>query len=700
MSNLAFERASVVFNLASLYSQLAASEDRATPDGIKRAAANYQQTAGTLSFLSSSVLPKLVYPPDVEEIPLDLSPGLIKCLEWLMLAQAQECSWQLAKLNQYKNSLVAKIAARAAYLYETAATTIREASPPVKHILPPDWLPHIEAKSHHFKAVAELRKSMDDFEASRYGIELARLGQAQVEAKEAYDISRRGRVASPVLQDAQSLLETVRKSLTRAQRDNDLIYHQDVPAASALPAIQQTNLAAATIPAGLLNPASILGSKRPIFGDLVGWGAREAINIYNDRKHAFVKERVVDVAQELQDEADDQLRKLNLPSTLEALERPIGLPPSLLRKAEEVRLEDGPAKIQAALDDVERLAEQDESILEEAMDILDNEASEDETARKEIPLNRLRSHEANVELIEKQRRYREILKQARLSDSAVRQKWDEWEANITELTLDEADLEASVPSSTFTSAVEPTPESRKTRNHARALRVKLEELDTLRRDQKQLAHRAQSLAKADDIRPIILRAASGFERLTEVEPHMFEDVSDEQLAKYDKFLMDMSELAQKQSVILQDIKNGNEAFLRSRLEDPVVKQRELALQSLDLAYFKYKEITRNLDEGNKFYNDLAGILMQFKEVCKSWSHARNQEIHSLTRSVQSMSVRDNVEDKTPKKARLSPPRSPATIGSTRKPTGKSALGLPAITLSDLGFEEIPLPPGPPEPVSR
>ena len=115
----------------------------------------------------------------------------------------------------------------------------------------------------------------------------------------------------------------MRKSLTRAQRDNDLIYHQDVPAASALPAIQQTNLATATIPAGLLNPASILGSKRPIFGELIGWGAREAISkraiflslllficstspdIYNDRKHAFVKERVVDVAQELQDEADE-----------------------------------------------------------------------------------------------------------------------------------------------------------------------------------------------------------------------------------------------------------------------------------------------------------------------------------------------------------------------------------------------------------
>ena len=42
-------------------------------------------------------------------------------------------------------------------------------------------------------------------------------------------------------------------------------------------------------------------------------------------------------------------------------------------------------------------------------------------------------------------------------------------------------------------------------------------------------------------------------------------------------------------------------FLESRRDDPVVKERENALQSLDLAYFKYREITRNLDEGFKVY---------------------------------------------------------------------------------------------------
>lgn len=60
-----------------------------------------------------------------------------------------------------------------------------------------------------------------------------------------------------------------------------------------------------------------------------------------------------------------ELRKLNLPSALEALERPIGLPPSLLQKAEEVRLEDGPVKIEASIEDVQTLAHQDMNILDE-----------------------------------------------------------------------------------------------------------------------------------------------------------------------------------------------------------------------------------------------------------------------------------------------------------------------------------------------
>ena len=206
------------------------------------------------------------------------------------------------------------------------------------------------------------------------------------------------------------------------------------------------------------------------------------------------------------------------------------------------------------------------------MDILDNEASEDEAIRKELPLDRMKSHEANGELIEKAERYRSILTQAAASDEIVRQKWDEWGESIAELTLDEvywdnlkvkptltstfffqATLEISIPSSTVSPAAQSTPQGRLTRQYARALRVKLEGLDTLNRDRDQLVHRASSLVAADDIEPLILKASSKFEQLADIQPEMFEDVSDEQLAKFDKFLVEMSEIERKQNDILADI---------------------------------------------------------------------------------------------------------------------------------------------------
>lgn len=59
------------------------------------------------------------------------------------------------------------------------------------------------------------------------------------------------------------------------------------------------------------------------------------------------------------------LQSLNLPSSLEALERPVGLPPSLLRKAEEIRLEQGPTKVDVYIDDVQRLSRHVLAILDE-----------------------------------------------------------------------------------------------------------------------------------------------------------------------------------------------------------------------------------------------------------------------------------------------------------------------------------------------
>lgn len=55
-----------------------------------------KNAAGVLALLSESALPKLGPFVDSENTPSDLAEDFVKSLEWLMLAQAQECVWQRA----------------------------------------------------------------------------------------------------------------------------------------------------------------------------------------------------------------------------------------------------------------------------------------------------------------------------------------------------------------------------------------------------------------------------------------------------------------------------------------------------------------------------------------------------------------------------------------------------------------------------
>ena len=63
-----------------------------------------------------------------------------------------------------------------------------------------------------------------------------------------------------------------------------------------------------------------------------------------------------------------------------------------------------------------------------------------------------------------------------------------------------------------------------------------------------------------------------------------------------------------------------------RKDDPRVKERERALQDLDLAYWKYREICDNAEEGIKFYNGFADILQQFKATCVQFLNSRRVDV--------------------------------------------------------------------------
>ena len=73
------------------------------------------------------------------------------------------------------------------------------------------------------------------------------------------------------------MLDAVQKNISRAERDNDLIYHQDIPPFTALPPIQEVQLAQSAILPELQSPEKCIGDGRIIFAEMIGWGAGVAI---------------------------------------------------------------------------------------------------------------------------------------------------------------------------------------------------------------------------------------------------------------------------------------------------------------------------------------------------------------------------------------------------------------------------------------
>jgi hypothetical protein len=59
------------------------------------------------------------------------------------------------------------------------------------------------------------------------------------------------------------------------------------------------------------------------------------------------------------------LRALHLPASLEALSKPIGLPPSLLRKAREIREGNMPTVIESSIENIQDQAQKNAKILDD-----------------------------------------------------------------------------------------------------------------------------------------------------------------------------------------------------------------------------------------------------------------------------------------------------------------------------------------------
>jgi hypothetical protein len=106
--SLAYEKASIIFNIAATLSAIATGLDRSDTDGLKRAFHSLQASAGMFMYINDNFL----HAPST-----DLSRDTVKLLSNIMLAQAQECVCQTQIREGKTGKIVAKLANQASMLF-------------------------------------------------------------------------------------------------------------------------------------------------------------------------------------------------------------------------------------------------------------------------------------------------------------------------------------------------------------------------------------------------------------------------------------------------------------------------------------------------------------------------------------------------------------------------------------------------------
>ncbi|KAH7320629.1 BRO1-like domain-containing protein [Stachybotrys elegans] len=629
-NNLKYELMNVLYNLAALYSQLAVNTTRSTTDGIKSAANNFSLAAGVLSHMKSAVLPEL----RMSDPPEDMDEHTLESLIQLMLAQSQECFWQKAVMDGYKDASIAKLAARVSDLYNLAGEAAVKSE-----AISSAWIHHMSAKHHHFAAAAQYRAACDCLEKRKYGEEVARLMDAVACVTEGIKETKGGYLNKTVVDDLNGLKRRVEEDLKRAEKDNDMIFLNPVPPKQDLKILERANMAIARTPPQVANPFDHLGDKAefgaPLFSRLVPFSVHVAISIYEERRDRLVNQNIIQELENLTTKVHTLLSSLGLPGSLQALEKPLGLPPGLVQHAEEIRQADAIGRLQRSFADIDKLRAADLSLFEEGKAALAAEEEEDQNLRMRFGTERWQRPDSHsdpqgAELWANAADIEGYFQTSISSDGVVRDKFASIQDLLVVLSGSDRALLDFVPSSR---SKEPVEELKPAIGRLRSAYNDVLRLESRRRKK---VESLRENARRDDIKPDMLKEAARLERTyptTQLVPAHFEDFFEKRLDRlYEPELEALEREAEEQERLLGQVERANRDFESQKRQfgDRGHREREQALQKLEAAYFKYKEIVNNLEAGRKFYNDLNKVVGQgFRDTAKKWATQRRMEARAL-----------------------------------------------------------------------
>ena len=318
--SLAYEKASIIFNISAVLSCHAASQNRFEAAGQKTAYHSFQAAAGMFTYINENFL----HAPSQ-----DLSRETVKTLVSIMLAQAQEVFLEKQISDGRKVGLLAKLASQAASLYLQAIEGVQDNV--TRGIFDKLWLHLVQVKANYISSKAQYYQALADDDANSHGTAIARLQMAENEAKDALrianafpsSISSSSNLSS---ETGAGLVEITKRHLANVQeksgsfnKDNDFIYHQVVSAEASLSPVPKLQAAKAIPVSDLYQGQDIQRIIGPdIFQKIVPMSVTESASLYDEEKAKLVRAEAESV-ETANGEMAASLDYLKLPGSLNVL---------------------------------------------------------------------------------------------------------------------------------------------------------------------------------------------------------------------------------------------------------------------------------------------------------------------------------------------------------------------------------------------
>jgi len=245
-TNLLYEKACVLFNIAALSTQIGSIQDLSTEEGLKKAVKMFQSAAGIFTAVSTP-------PPSSssEQKPTaDLNPECAEALSSLCLSQAQEVVLLKAMSDRKKDGIIAKLAKHAENLFETTGGLMSKEA--AKAVLDRNWMTVVVNKQNFYAALVQFHTANVCKSEKKVGEEISRMTLArELFVKSGHP-------------EREKYLQLSEAALEIAKKDNEFIYFEKVPSADELSIIE-----AAAVVKSIQLPEKFLPEEKNLFNEMI-----------------------------------------------------------------------------------------------------------------------------------------------------------------------------------------------------------------------------------------------------------------------------------------------------------------------------------------------------------------------------------------------------------------------------------------------